>query len=137
MKVFITFLGIVILNMTVICYHSDLANYIKLSNYLKQVAIECAAGSSQYYDEEAYSIGKMVINEEEAVKYVDYIVGLASERVCLKEGSDLTWEMIIDNENENPNVTVKLTLEMDDLFRLKLIDVSKITASSKYELVGY
>ena len=74
MKVFIVFLGLLIANVTFITYQGDLARYLRLQDFLKATAEECACGAAEYYDEEAFSRGEMLVDAVEAEKYVKYII---------------------------------------------------------------
>jgi hypothetical protein len=141
MKVFIVFIGLLILNVTFITYQGDLNRYVQLQNYLKAVAEECASGASLYYDEEAYSEGLMVINRVEAIKYVEDRVGRAFDSLNLEEKESLSYDIeIIDDssgENLSPYVIVTLRLNTNDLFRLSFLKVNRVVRSAKYELVDY
>ncbi|NLP29845.1 MAG: hypothetical protein GX363_01800 [Clostridiales bacterium] len=141
MKVFIVFIGLLILNVTFITYQGDLNRYVQLQNYLKAVAEECASGASLYYDEEAYSEGLMVINRVEAIKYVEDRVGRAFDSLNLEEKESLSYDIeIIDDssgESLSPYVIVTLRLNTNDLFRLSFLKVNRVVRSAKYELVDY
>ncbi|MGI6728142.1 MAG: hypothetical protein ACOX4P_06235 [Anaerovoracaceae bacterium] len=144
MKVFIVFISLLIVNMSCIIYQGDLNRYIQLQTFIKAAAEECAAGAALYYDEEAYGQGLMVINEQEALKYADYIVGKASNALCLKEGDSLAYEMQITDDgnrtgglNEPPSVEVELKFTTDDMFRLSFLKVDQVVRKAKYELAEY
>lgn len=142
MKVFIIFIGLLILNVTFITYHGDLNHYIQLQTFLKATAEECAAGASLYYDEDAYSRGMMVINQTEANKYVNDLVERASQILSLEDTEGLSYEMKIADDSSGdleqgmpPNVVVTLRLTTADLFRLSFIKIEQVVRSAKYELV--
>ncbi|NLY70932.1 MAG: hypothetical protein GX076_04535 [Clostridiales bacterium] len=141
MKVFIVFIGLLILNLTFITYQGDLHRYVQLQNYLKAVAEECASGASLYYDEEAYSQGLMVINRGEAIKYVEDRVNRAFNSLNLKGKQSLTYDIeILDDSKDDslsPYVIVTLRLNTNDLFRLSFLKVDSVVRSAKYELVDY
>jgi len=74
MKVFIVFLGVLIINISFLCYQGDLGRYLRTQAAMKALAEECGAGAALFYDAEAYGDGSMVANREEALKYTDYVL---------------------------------------------------------------
>ncbi|MDD3350078.1 MAG: hypothetical protein PHC40_04380 [Eubacteriales bacterium] len=135
MKVFIVFLGLLIANITFITYQGDLARYLRLQDFLKATAEECACGAAGYYDEEAFSRGEMLVNAVEAEKYVKYITAQAEELLEADPGGTLSYQIEI-LPSELPSVEVQLTLKTSDLFRLSFLKVEEVTRTAKYELVG-
>lgn len=137
MKVLIVFIGLLIVNVTFVIYQGDLGRYIHLQTFIKAAAEECAAGAALYYDEEAYSHGNMIINQNEAIRYTDFIVEKATRILDLKEGENLSYEMEIDNSERSPTVAITLQLTTRDLFRLPFLKVEQVVRSAKYQLADY
>ncbi len=146
MKVFIIFLGLLIANVTFITYQGDLSRYLRIQEFLKATAEECACGAAQYYDEEAFSRGVMAVDPVEAEKYAQYITAKAEDILLPETGGSLEYEMkILPGSTEgagagepagSPAVVVKLTLTTTDLFRLSFLKAEQVTRAAKYELVG-
>jgi hypothetical protein len=152
MKVFIVFLGLLIINVSFLSYQGDMGRYVRCQAFLKAVAEECAAGAALYYDEDAYSDGKMRFYYEEGRKYIEYIIAESGKESPLPGGSDITYEVEFQDDYlgyENgsgspgggaadsegiPSVTVELTAETEDLFRLPFLAVTEIKRAAKYEL---
>ena len=144
MKIFIVFLGMMLVSITFIAFQGDMAQYLRLQMAMKAAAEEAAAGAALYYDEEAYSRGLMVIKEEEARKYTDYIVKRAEEDMDLKEGESLEAVLeICDDEKgqreegKGPSVQVAFILQTKDLFRLSFLRVQQVVRAAKYELAAH
>lgn len=145
MKVFLVFLGLLLINVTCISYKGDLDRYLQLRSYLKAVAEECAAGAALYYDEEAYSQGFMVIDKEEAERYVVGRLKQAEYFLQLQTTDQLSYEMEIADQRDgksesamvSPWVDIVLTLEGRDHFRLPFLSVTTLRRGAKYELADF
>ncbi|MDO4553037.1 MAG: hypothetical protein Q4C22_05820 [Bacillota bacterium] len=144
MKVFVVFLGMMLVSITFIAYQGDMAQYLRLQLAMKAAAEEAAAGAALYYDERAYSQGFMVVDEEEAGKYVAYIAERAAADMDLKGQERLEYVMEIHDdekgylkEGDSPSVTVTLTLHTEDLFRLSFLEVCRVSRGAEYELEAY
>jgi hypothetical protein len=143
MKVMIVSLGLLIAGMTFVVFQGDMGRYMHIQTFLKANAEECAAGAALYYDEEAYSQGKMIICKEEAEKYVRHLVSEAGLRLSARQGGDLYYELIIadmegdDLPDQAPCTQVILRYETEDLFRLPFLRVNQVIRSGKYELADY
>lgn len=152
MKVFIVFLGLFIINVSYLSYQGDMGRYVRCQAFLKAVAEECAAGAALYYDEAAYSDGKMRFCYEEGRKYIEYIIAESEKESPLPQGSDIAYEVEFQDDylgyesgqgssgggtaesGGNPSVTVELTAETEDLFHLPFLAVTEIKRAAKYEL---
>lgn len=152
MKVFIVFLGLLIINISFLSYQGDMGRYVRCQAFLKAVAEECAAGAALYYDEGAYSDGKMRFYYEEGRKYIEYIIAESDKESPLPQGSDVTYKVEFQDDylgyesGESttgggaagtegiPSVTVELTAETGDLFHLPFLAVTEIKRAAKYEL---
>jgi hypothetical protein len=154
MKVFIVFMGLLIVNVSFLSYQGDLGRYVRCQAFLKAAAEECAAGAALYYDEAAYSDGQFRFKYEEGQEYIDYILEESKGESPLPRGSALTYEAAFRDDylgyededgsgrgygngpgTENiPSVTVELTAVTEDLFRLPFLEVTEIKRAAKYEL---
>ncbi len=142
MKVFLVFLAMLVVNTTFVVHQGDLNRYVRLQTFLKALCEEAAGGAALYYDEEAYSQGFMVINQEEGEKYIGYLISKAGESLRLNDEDSLTTGIeIVDEKNGPlepgmcPSVTVTIYLNSVDLFRLPFIKRDQVIRSARYELV--
>jgi hypothetical protein len=135
MKVFIVFLGIFLINVSFLSYQGDMGRYVRCQAFLKAVAEECAAGAALYYDEAAYSEGQLRFYSDEGRKYIEYIIEESKKEMPLPVCSGITYEAVFQDEGVDiPSVTVELTAETEDLFRLPFLEVTEIKRAAKYEL---
>ncbi len=141
MKVFIVFLGMLIINMSFVSYQGDLGRFIRCQTYMKALAEECAAGASLYYDEAAYSEGLMYFRYEECQKFIDYIIKNSETEMPLPQNSALTYKVSFEDdikgyesEDNIPSVTVVITAKTADMFGLPFLKVTEMERASKYEL---
>lgn len=144
MKVFLVFLSLLMVNVTFVTYQGDMNRYLQLRAFLKAEAEECAAGASLYYDEEAFSNGRMVIAETEARAYVNRITEEAAASHMIPPDGKLFWSMTIADDEKgypdgerDPSVTVNLHLNTPDLFRLPFLEVTEVSREAKYQLAGW
>lgn len=104
MKVFIVFLGLLMINLSFVCYQNDMAYYQQLQKELKAVAEECAAGAALYYDEAAYGQGLLVVKDQDAAAYAQYLVDRAQERMkrsvrpAMQGQGNIDWTLHILDE---------------------------------------
>jgi hypothetical protein len=154
MKVFIVFLGLFIINVSFLSYQGDLGRYVRCQTFLKAVAEECAAGAALYYDEAAYSDGQLRFYYEEGRKYIEYLIEESKRGMPLPQDSEITYEVEFQDDylgyengngtgtvsggaverEGNPSVTVELTAETEDLFRLPFLEGREIKRAARYEL---
>ncbi|MDD2189587.1 MAG: hypothetical protein PHV71_03255 [Eubacteriales bacterium] len=141
MKVFIVFIGMLIINMSFMSYQGDLSRFVRCQIYMKALAEECAAGASLYYDEAAYSEGLMYFRNEECRKYIDYIIKESETEMPLPKNSILTYEVSFEDDTQEheskdniPSVTVVITAKTGDVFGLPFLKVTEVERASKYEL---
>jgi hypothetical protein len=135
MKVFIVFLGILLINVSFLSYQGDMGRYTRCQAFLKAVAEECAAGAALYYDEPAYAEGQLRFYRDEGRKYIEYIIEESQKEMPLPTGSGISYEAVFQDEGvEIPSVTVELTAATEDLFRLPFLEIKEIKRAAKYEL---
>lgn len=140
MKVFIVFLGLLLINVSFLSYQGDLGRYTRCQTFLKAVAEECAAGAALYYDETAYSDGQFQFCYEEGRKYIEHLIEESKGEMPIPSGSILAYEVVFQDDNlgyegeENPSVSVEITAATEDLFHLPFLEVREIKRAAKYEL---
>ena len=141
MKVFIVFLGILIINVSFLSYQGDMGRYLQVQSDLKAMAEECAAGAALYYDEEAYSDGLFEFKYEEGRDYIEFILEESKDKIPVIQKSDLSYEVLFQDDGlgyeegeESPSVTVTITAVTEDLFHLPFLEITKIKRAAKYEL---
>ena len=140
MKVFIVFLGLLIINLSFLSYHEDMSRYIQAQTFLKALAEECAAGASLYYDEEKYSEGKMIFLYDECRKYTEATIEESKSRMPFSKDSGFQYQISYEDDlhgsGEIPAVIVEIKVNTEDLFRLPFLEWTEITRKAKYELVS-
>lgn len=150
-------MGLLIINVSFLSYQGDLGHYVRCQAFLKAVAEESAAGAALYYDEEAYSSGKFQFNYDEGRNYIDYFIEESKKEMPLPPDSIITYEVsfqddLLGYEDETgagmsdgsggedasaediPSVTVGITAETGDLFRLPFLEVTEVKRTARYEL---
>jgi len=148
MKVFVVFIGLLMINISFIVYQADMGRYLQAQTFLKAVAEECAAGAALYINEEDYSNGKLIFNYNEGIKYSNYIIEDSKKRMPFPEQSKITYDIKFEDDflgysagdgtlsNNTPSVTVKVEVETEDLFRLPFLEVDNVSRIAKYEVPG-
>ncbi|GMQ57115.1 hypothetical protein AN1V17_15100 [Vallitalea sediminicola] len=158
MKPFIFTLAMLILFSIFLTYQTDNNTYNRQLEKLKQVADECSATAGLFYDEEAYSTGITVYNQEEGIKAIKHIIkknlGLLDDHT---PSSTSYWKdtinyktVFFDNSNtvfpysytDDQNRFTKLIAEPTIIvvinvgkpsFRLKFLRLKDAVRSSAYE----
>ncbi|MBQ2868122.1 MAG: hypothetical protein IJE87_07095, partial [Firmicutes bacterium] len=100
MKVLIVFLGLLLINISFLSYHSDMDRYVKLQTNLKAAAEEAAAGASLCQEEEQYGKGYLVIDEFGAEEYVTFIAEEVERSLPESMEADVTYEMKIFDDRK-------------------------------------
>ena len=147
MKTFLTFLGLLVVCLSLLCFTSDMDRYAKLQTHMKALAEECAAGSVLFTDDEAYSQGSVVFREADAGKYVSFMLQQAQGDALYLKGH-LTAELrLFDDEKGydgliayrvyrmRPCSVVSLYWEGPDLFRLPFFSLRTAKRTAVYEWV--
>jgi hypothetical protein len=70
MKVFITFLALVVVNVNAMVFHDDLRIYKNLQETVETAAENTAHSASMYFDKESYAEGYLVYDTDEVVKWI-------------------------------------------------------------------
>ena len=146
MKTFLVFLAVMLLNISFLCFHSDMAHYQKLQVFLKAAAEECAGGGALYQDEEAFSQGKLVIKEEEAKKFAKALAEDTGNKLSgrAKGKLDITLQIFDDEKgyrgceayglrDGTPSVYAELRLSCRDLFRLPFFTLTAVKRGAVYQ----
>lgn len=143
MKVFIVFLGLFIVSASAIVYQGDLGVYNHEQLLLKEAAEECAAGASLLLDQEQFSKGSIVFDDEEGENYTEnYLAYIKRNSKALSNGV-VHFEMGFEDEKRGyspsnvekiPAITVKIKVATADLFRVPFIKVTSLERSARYEL---
>ena len=148
MKTFLTFLGLLVVCLSLLCFTSDMDRYAKLQLHMKALAEECAAGSVLFTDDESYSQGLVVFRGSDARDYVDFMLGKAQSDSALFLGGSLAAEIrLFDDEKgydgliayhvhqARPCSVVRLYWSGPDLFRLPFFSLTEATRTAVYEWV--
>ena len=145
MKTFLTFLGLLVVCLSLLCFTSDMDRYAKLQLHMKALAEECAAGSVLFTDDEAYSQGQVVFREEDAEKYVDFMLRQAQGDALYLKGRLSAEIRLFDDEKGydgliayhvrqiRPCSVVRLYWQGPDLFRLPFFRLTDATRTAVYE----
>ena len=146
MKVLIVFLGLLLINVSFLSYHSDMDRYITLQTNLKAAAEEAAAGASLCQDEEQYGKGCLVIDPSGAEEYVAFVAKDMERRLPGFMEAQVEYEMKIFDDVKGyegienygvdeayPAVWVRLTVNSKDLFRLPFLEKSQTKRSAVYQ----
>lgn len=141
MKVFIVFIGLLVINVSCLIYQGDMENFMRKQAFLKFTAEECSAGAATLIVEEEYGKGRVVFDYEACQQYVDEHIQYVGEKSKLTGTlfCRLTFEddhIGYNRENVNgiPAVNATVKLETEDLFRLPMITLTEINRSARYEL---
>ena len=141
MKVFIVFLGLLIVNVNLMNFHSGLGRYIELQNIFKMASEECAAQAALLLDEEAYAQGRVVFDYEagqrDGINYLTHIC----KNLGVEKGYDLSLLYEDDqhsystcNINHLPRVVATISVDVGSLFDGSPLGFPVIQRSSCYEI---
>ena len=146
MKVLIVFLGLLMINVSFLSYHSDMDRFEKMQITLKAAAEEAAAGAALCQEETQYGKGFLVIDEKGAEEYVSFVAKDVERKLPQSMEAKVDYEMeIYDDEKgysrmeqhgieeEVPAVWVRLTAHSKDLFRLPFLEKKVTRRSAVYQ----
>ena len=146
MKVLIIFLGLLLINLSFLSYHSDIDRFEKLQINLKAAAEEAAAGASLCQDETQYGKGFLVIDGNCAEEYVAFVAEDVERRLPDRMEAEVKYEMKIFDDEKGydgieeygvseslPAVWVRMTVHSKDLFRLPLLEKTETKRSAVYQ----
>ncbi|MCT4687481.1 hypothetical protein [Vallitalea sp.] len=158
MKPFIFTLAMLILFSIFLTYQTDNNTYNRQLEKLKQVADECSAAAGLFYDEDSYSAGLTIYNQEEGKKAIEYIIKKNLGLIDEHSPSDKSyWKdaikykvIFFDNSNtvfpysytddlnrftkliSEPTIIVEINAGKPS-FRLKFLQLKNAVRSSAYE----
>ena len=147
MKTFLTFLGLLVVCLSLLCFTSDIDRYAKLQLHMKALAEECAAGSVLFTDDLAYSQGLVVFRESDARDYVEFMLNKAESEPLYLKGSLSAELRLFDDEKGydgliayhvrqiRPCSVVRLSWSGPDLFRLPFFSLTGAKRTAVYEWV--
>ena len=147
MQTFLTFLGLLVVCLSLLSFTSDMDRYAKLQTHMKALAEECAAGSVLFTDEEAYSQGLVVFREEDADDYVAFMLRRAESDALYLKGHMTAALRLFDDEKGydgliayhvtqmRPCSVVTVYWEGPDLFRLPFFRLTRAKRTAVYEWV--
>lgn len=141
MKVFIVFLGLLIVNVNLMNFHGGLGRYIELQNTLKMASEECAAQAALLFDEEAFKEGSRVFDYEAGEKDSMNYLSSICHKLGIYNGYDLTLRFEDDlssysteNLDKLPRVTATVSVDVSRLFTRTPLERKFIQRSSCYEV---
>lgn len=157
MKSFIVSLGLLIIMATTLCYAEDYNKFIHEQMHLKAVAEECAAGGMLEINQYEYSLGRIVVNKDDAVNYAwlhfkNYIDNICSLDVTGVEMNVWIYDhegiyyrqMVLNKEDEveilsensqTPAMKIQLIIYADAIIRGGFINIDSLSRETVYELV--
>lgn len=74
MKVFLTFLALLLVYVSLLTFRTDLDSFYQAQSWTKTVAEDCAAGAALYYQEESMGNGLWICEATEAMEHINYIL---------------------------------------------------------------
>lgn len=79
MKVFLTFMALLIVNVNMMVFHDDLRVYKNIKESVVTAAESCAHGSSMYFNAESYAEGILVFDAQQAGELADDVIKRCEE----------------------------------------------------------
>ncbi len=146
MKVLIVFLGTLLMCISCLTYQADAIAYKHDVVLLKEMADEAACQAGLCVDEEAYGIGDYRFAYARATQYAEQYVAARQSALKAKLIGDIACKISFEddvkgyensNREQKPAVTVRLTADTEDMFRLAVLKKEKILASSRYEIEAF
>ena len=141
MKVFIVFLCILLVSVGFLVYEGDYSNYLRLGEYLKDLAEEAAIAAAMYFDAHNFGQGLYILSETEGEKAVGYMIAEANASLAQVREGILTYELELfdaekgfDGNDTYPSAKVTVTYTCEDLFRLPFLRVTSVSRQGKYEI---
>ena len=139
MKVFIVFLCILIVSVGFFVYEGDYSNYLRLGEYLKDLAEEAAIAAAMYYDGTRFGQGLYILSETEGQKAVGYMIAEANASLSQVREGILTYELEVfdaekgfDGADTHPSAKVTVTYTCADLFRLPFLQMMQAVTGRRY-----
>ena len=135
MKIFLTFLALLMVFLTFFAFQTDKERLWALQDALKWGAEEAAAGATLFYDEAAFGQGLAVIAEEQAARWVQWSMDQLEARLQLQYPGALEYSY---RQESGVTARVQVTYRLQkDLFRLPFLSVRQVSQTGTYEVKGY
>ncbi len=136
MKTVIIFLSLLTIHLGLLVYQSDANRVYYLEKQASRLARECAAGAVGLFDEEAFAMGKMELNQVEIEKYRRDLLGKVKDGSLgvKKQNIDLTVNITELSGNQIVIATAKYW--EDDFFRLPFLEKNMIEKQISYSVEG-
>ena len=129
MKTFIIFSGLLLINVWALGYQGDMGRFTHAQTLLKAAAEECAAGAALFLDEQAYAEGHIEFDEAAGQAYAEAHLADTVEKIKDIQVNAYACHLTFGDRT----VTVRLTLETADIFRLPFLSVTQLRRESTYE----
>lgn len=129
MKVFIVFLGLLMVNLNFFAYTSDLNRFEKLEQRLKAAAEDCASGAALYYDHDLYGEGLYHIDQRKAQDYIAAQLEAAEKEL----NKYLICTLSAQAEFQDRSVVVAVNYQGEDLFRQPFLKKTEVTRIAEYK----
>lgn len=143
-----TFLGLLVVSLSLLCFTSDMDRYAKLQLHMKALAEDCAAASVLFTDPEAYSRGLIVFSREDALRCAEFMAASAQNSSSSWLRGTLSVDIslfddekgyeglaVLGIEEERPCGAAVVTWEGEDIFRLPFFRVTSAFRTAVYEWV--
>ena len=101
MKVFLTFLALVIVNVNAMIFHDDLRACRGLQNLLDTAAENCAQGAAMYFDREDYAEGYLSFDEDEILDCMEHVRQSCLEKAGSQRILQLRMQVYLYNDLGN------------------------------------
>lgn len=141
MKVFIVFLSLLIVEVSLMTFHSGLGRYIELQNTFKMASEECAAQAALLLNEEEFKSGEIVFDYEKGQSDTTAYLAHCCRQLGIPDGYTLNLLYEDDfcqysdkNTEHRPRVTATISVDVSRLFVSPPFENTVITRSSCYEL---
>lgn len=146
MKVLIVFLGVLLMCLSCLTYQADANAYKHDVVLLKEMADEAACQAGLCVDDAAYGRGEYCFAYAQATRYAAEYVAAQQDALTAVLAGDIACEISFEddakgygegNREQKPAVTIHLTADTEDMFRLAGLKKEKIVACSRYEIEAF
>ena len=117
MKIFIVFLGLLLVNVSIMTYKGDYGKYIYLHRALDNIVFECAEFAAHGAD------------ENEARTYAEELLDYTIKNLKNVKASDYRCEVYYQDEY----AVARVRLDVENLFRFPSVPVTSIIAECKLD----
>jgi hypothetical protein len=138
MKVFLVFLAFLAVNASMLSFSGDLRRYAMLQIHLKALAEDCAAGGALFEAPDPSDPSAIRINSAKASAFASELAAASAQSQPAFSGCALSADTQVSYDDRGrPEVTVRISCDCPDLFRLPFISVTHAerTAAYRWEYV--